>query len=462
MKKPVSIRSYLEQSIIRQSAFGFLAMAIVSISVTFFLGRYKMSTDLHKSALSTAQAFRSRILEGDIKSVESQIHEVLNLQSNEVALILNKDRLRLYKSTSLTPVEIKYCKPIGESCFDGYFGQGQILLPIYFDEEGKHLFGYLFLSKSIQIDWLYVFIIFSIFSLGYIGLLFGLTKITRNSSKKLSQEVTEWALRLKNNPKEKTPLSSAPFSELLPLKDSIEGLTSQIEKFENRASDKAKMLILRGIAHDVLSPIAQVQLYLATLESKLTSHEDLEDLLSEMRTSLKNVSTIASQMKSLNDKILDIEPINLTNVVEEEIEKLRKSNEIRTKSISINFSFNQSEVWTPISQIEVSRILQNLVQNAVHASVPSSEISIELEKQHNTSILSVTDAGCGIPQNLHKKVFEPDFTSKPATGTGLGLFIVKHICEQRDGKIDLISSVDKGTTVKISIPDYVEGKSCAL
>ena len=462
MKKTLSIKRYLENNILRQSAFGFLAMVFVSIAVTFFLGRYKMAADLHKSALSTTQAFRSRILEGDIKSVEAQIHEVLNLKPHEHALILNEDRERLYRSTSLEPIKIDNCKPFGETCFDSYFGQGSILLPIYFDEGNKHLFGYLFLSKSIQIDWFYVLIVFSIFSFGYIVLLYGLIKVARNSSKKLSQEVTEWALRLKTNPKDGAPLSTAPFSELLPLKESIEGLNSQIEKFEDRASEKAKMLILRGVAHDVLSPIAQVQLYLATLEKKLISHKDLEDLLMEMKVSLRKVTMIASQMKSLNEEVMAIEPLNLTNVIEEEIENLKKNNEIKAKAININFLSDQKEVLAPISQIEVSRILQNLVQNAAHASLPNTTISIRVEKHTNKSLISVMDKGCGIPSHLQKKVFEPDFTSKPSTGTGLGLFIVKHICEQRDGFVELQSSLNEGTTVKITIPDNVGGNYRAI
>ena len=61
-----TIKSYLERSILRQSVIGFTAMALISVTATFFLSRYKMATDLQKSATAAAEAFRSRILEGDI------------------------------------------------------------------------------------------------------------------------------------------------------------------------------------------------------------------------------------------------------------------------------------------------------------------------------------------------------------------------------------------------------------
>lgn len=255
-KPVVTIKKYLKRNIVRQSIIGFSAMVVISITVTFFLARYKMATDLQKAATSAAEAFRSRILEGDIKAVENQIHNVLGLRSGEEAFILNQDKEHIYRSTFLVRKPIPSCDNIGFTCFDGYTGPGRIFLPIYFDEQKQNIFGYLYLSKSVQIDWLYVIIVFSVFSLGYIAVLLGLGNVARKSSLRLANDVGEWAERLKNNPKSKSPLDAAPFAELNPLKEAIEGLTSQIEQYESKAEQKAKMLVLRGIAHDLMSPVS--------------------------------------------------------------------------------------------------------------------------------------------------------------------------------------------------------------
>lgn len=264
--KPITtIKAYLERSILKQSVIGFTAMALISVMVTFSLSRYKMATDLQKSAIAATEAFRSRILEGDIKTAEIQIHSVLGLQNSEEALVLDRDKQHIYRSTSATRNTPKPCEAVGFTCFDGYTGPGRIFLPIYFDERKENLFGYLYLSKSVQIDWLYVVMVFLIFSFGYGAVLLGLGRVARTSSKQLAVEVEEWAKRLRLNPKSQDPLSKAPFAELVPLRDALNGLTSQIERFESQASEKAKVLVLRGIAHDLLSPVSQVQLYMATL-----------------------------------------------------------------------------------------------------------------------------------------------------------------------------------------------------
>jgi signal transduction histidine kinase len=457
VKKTPTVKAYLQRNILKQSAFGFVAMVLISVTVSFFLSRYKMATDLQKSATAAAEAFRSRILEGDIKAVENQIHDVLGLGTGEQAFILNREFKHIYKSTGVEQQSISHCEPIGIPCFDSYTGPGQLLLPIYFDSKKENLFGFLYLSKSVQIDWIYVFIVFSIFSIGYVALLFGLTNVTRASSGKLASEVEEWALRLKRNPKDKNPLSEAPFAELSPLKEAIEGLTEQIEVYEDKAGQRAKMLVLRGIAHDLLSPVSQVQLYIATLEKQLHLDPSAEETLAEIKDSLQKVSMVASQVKALNESSDAAENIDLTATTKIEVASLQKSERIADKKIQLDLSLEKDdELLAPLSRAEVARILQNLVENAADASAPGARIQIALSSQGGKSLLSVRDTGHGIPVHLQGRVFEPDFTSKPSTGTGLGLFIVKHICEQKNGSVELSSVPDEGTTVTVSIPSVTE------
>ena len=459
MNQSPSVKTFFKRTILKQSAIGFLAMILISVAVTFFLSRYKMSLDLQKSASAVAEAFRSRILEGDIKAVEKQVHDVLGLGVGEKAYVLNPGFLRIYKSPRVeVPQEENLrspCKPFGETCFSQYFGPGEIFLPIFFDEQKNNIFGYLYVAKSLQFDWLFVILVFAIFAVGYVALLLGLANITKSALGKLATDLEKWALRLKENPKDENPLSEAPFSELGPLKEAIEGLNAQIEEFEGRASRRAKTLLLRGITHDILSPVAQVQYYLATLEKQFPGESAAHELLEEIKSSLKKVSMIASQVKSLNENSGPVPPINLQNTIQNEISFLEKNEDLRTKEITLDFSIHsQTPLLAQVTRIEIGRILQNLVQNAVEASYPRSKITVSLANENGWVTLSVSDSGEGIPAHLQSKIFDPDFTSKPATGTGLGLFVVKHICEQREGFINLDSELHRGTKISVNIPQF--------
>jgi two-component system sensor histidine kinase FlrB len=69
--------------------------------------------------------------------------------------------------------------------------------------------------------------------------------------------------------------------------------------------------------------------------------------------------------------------------------------------------------------------------------------------------LTVTDSGPGIPADVAPRVFEPFFTTK-ATGTGLGLAVVKSIIDSHGGEIGLESPTRGGTTMSIILPFATE------
>lgn len=464
--KTRSVKLYLEKQILKQSLIGFLLMLIISVVITFFLARFKMATDLQDIAASTAKSFRSRILEGDIKASENQISELLQLKPKEEFSILDPNFKRIYRSrtadldlkSSATNQNDKnktnqVCPSMGLTCFNGYFGPASILFPIYFDSEKQNLFGYLFIVRQLQFDWVFVLIVFLIFGSGYMVQLFSLGKITKKSLNQLGQEIELWSLRLSGNPKDRTPLSKAPFSELIPLKEAIEGLNTQIEKFENDASQKAKLMVLRGIAHDILEPVSQMQMGLATLEHYLPDQAVTFEIVKDIEKSVSRVAAIANQVKSLNKVSIDNQVTDLGSEVSEVVRSQSQSKEIINKNCEIQFTNDLSDsVNTQLASVEIQRILQNLIQNAVQASAFDSKICVSLRQEGECSVLTVKDNGCGIPFHLQDKVFEPDFTTKENIGTGLGLSIVKHICEQRGCNIQLESEPHCGTQISIVIP----------
>lgn len=451
--QPLSLRSYLERSLLKQSLVGLILMALVSLVVSFFVAKYKASSDLQGIARSTSKAYRSHILDGDIKNTEMQIHELLQLKSKEQSLVLDKDFNRIYKlDRSLENVLIEKCAAIGEVCFQSLTGPAQITYPIYFDEQAQNLFGYLYISKNVRIDWIFVGIVFSIFAFGYLVLFFSINQITQNELSALASGIEDWAQNLQNNPKNLNLKRAVPFSELLPLQKSIEGLNQKIEQFENEASHKAKLNLLRGIAHDILTPVSQLQMNFAALEMKIENDKDSKAILADISDSLNRTAAIAQQVKQLNSNSEKIEICDLSKMVANELTSLKSIDDVVRKNITITSFLSNDLLFSDLTQAEVSRILLNIVQNAAQASDPFSEIEIFTELKDDTIILQVTDSGCGIPFKLQQLVFEPDFTTKPSTGTGLGLSVVRHIVEQHKGNIILESSEGNGTKIRLELP----------
>ena len=87
-------------------------------------------------------------------------------------------------------------------------------------------------------------------------------------------------------------------------------------------------------------------------------------------------------------------------------------------------------------------------------NVEGGKVIIDVQKDNNNSILSVTDTGIGISAEHHSRIFERFYRvdkshSKDTGGTGLGLSIVKHAVMHHNGRIEVDSAVGKGTRVRV-------------
>jgi signal transduction histidine kinase len=66
--------------------------------------------------------------------------------------------------------------------------------------------------------------------------------------------------------------------------------------------------------------------------------------------------------------------------------------------------------------------------------------------------ISVSDTGCGIPEDQIERLFEPFFSTKGRKGTGLGLAVAWGIAEKHNGRIEVESEVGKGSTFRVLLP----------
>ena len=108
-----------------------------------------------------------------------------------------------------------------------------------------------------------------------------------------------------------------------------------------------------------------------------------------------------------------------------------------------------------MDKIQLSRIVTNLIKNALQAlhGIEKPKINIEVKDDNETIIISVSDNGKGISDDVKGKIFEPKFTTK-TSGMGLGLPMIKNIIEAYEGSISFDSEVGKETLFIVKLPKY--------
>jgi len=100
---------------------------------------------------------------------------------------------------------------------------------------------------------------------------------------------------------------------------------------------------------------------------------------------------------------------------------------------------------------KIHQVLMNLLLNAIEASDESSEISVSLRASDSKAEIVIADRGQGIAAEDLERIFDPFYSTK-ASGTGLGLAVVKAIVENHNGAIKISSRPGSGTQVSVSFP----------
>lgn len=149
--------------------------------------------------------------------------------------------------------------------------------------------------------------------------------------------------------------------------------------------------------------------------------------------------------------------------------RLSSTKEGEVSSLNINEIIEQALYILPLSGVTVNKqlttvpniegqdedlqiLVTNLLQNAKEAMPNGGTITIKTTSNEEHITLTIADTGCGIPEELREKVFEPFFSTHVTKGRGLGLPIVFRIVREHLGTLELKSETGKGTTFLIKLP----------
>ena len=141
-------------------------------------------------------------------------------------------------------------------------------------------------------------------------------------------------------------------------------------------------------------------------------------------------------------------------MIHEITDSVDKASDLSKKLLA--FSRQDTPQYALVRQGMAEHILMNLCKNAFQAMEQSDkkELTVELAEMGTDQFcLRISDTGCGIPEDVQKKIFEPFYTTKGSRqGTGLGLSVVRNIIASVGGKIEVESRQGEGTTFLLMIP----------
>lgn len=207
-------------------------------------------------------------------------------------------------------------------------------------------------------------------------------------------------------------------------------------------------------AHEIRNPLMIVQGFLQLLNNKELDEEAKQYIiysLNELESANNLITSFLQQAKADVPSFKQI--VSLHDFVQELVFTYKKTIDINTVEIYLLSSKDEVNIY--VNQNELKQILLNLLKNATEALNCSKKgiISIEISKQDDYAVLSIQDNGCGMSNDLKKKVFSPFYTTKE-TGSGIGLPVCQKLIKSFGGKIEIESELGNGTTFQLLIPLY--------
>lgn len=221
-------------------------------------------------------------------------------------------------------------------------------------------------------------------------------------------------------------------------------------------------IITAGIAHELNSPLTAIIGDSLLLEQDWGSFtKDQKELLRDIKKCGIRCKDIISTVRSFarKDKF-SFEPVKINDGVEGAL-KLT-SYLIEKNHIKLISRVSLESKMVLASRQHLEQLLVNLLLNARDAVKDSSEPWIEISTGYDagakTVSVSIRDNGCGMYQEEIANIFNAFYTTKSLSeGTGLGLSISQRIAEEHDGRIDVVSVKDQGSTFTLVLPEYQGG-----
>jgi two-component system phosphate regulon sensor histidine kinase PhoR len=148
------------------------------------------------------------------------------------------------------------------------------------------------------------------------------------------------------------------------------------------------------------------------------------------------------------------EPVHLGGLIGECVEIVRPQAE--EEAIPIETDIDPSVSTVPGDRNRLKQVILNLLTNAIKYNQPGGMVRIQLRRDGDEVLASVSDSGKGIPPESLPHIFErfyrvPDQEGRVG-GTGLGLAISKRITEAHQGTLTVESQATKGTTFTVTLP----------
>lgn len=232
---------------------------------------------------------------------------------------------------------------------------------------------------------------------------------------------------------------------------------------EQKKADKLRDDFIATLTHDLRTPLlAAIQTLKFFLDGALGELDDKQKLLlSTMQKSNEDLLGLVNALLEVykydaEKLVLNKTEFNIYELTKQTYDELKPLAD--SKNIDFTIDCINKNLHILADKSELRRVICNLCGNAINYTQEGGKVVITIKNEDRDLIFSVSDNGCGIPQedipNMFQR-FSQGTSKKRSAGTGLGLYLSRQIIESHGGKIWLESVLNKGSEFSFILTDTV-------
>jgi two-component system, OmpR family, sensor histidine kinase KdpD len=224
-----------------------------------------------------------------------------------------------------------------------------------------------------------------------------------------------------------------------------------------RQSEQLRSAVLDGLAHAFKTPLTTIRSSssgLLEMDTLSGAEKRLVALIDQHADHLNDLTTRLLRTAKIDNADLKLkrEQIDLRQLIQSSIEA--SAQELGTHPINLQPRVQRSLVWADRQLLEMA--LFQLLDNAAKYGSPDSSITIDVQEEQAETLISIRNEGSFIPPHEREKIFKRFYRSpgsdRRASGTGIGLSVVKRITEAHQGRTWVNSGEHTGTTFFLTLP----------
>lgn len=232
--------------------------------------------------------------------------------------------------------------------------------------------------------------------------------------------------------------------------------TAQLQAANVRLTelDRLKTLFIQDMSHELRTPLSILNTSVYLLEKKPERSAEYLQKLKDQIAKLTELANSTLDLSRLEQTDVAFEPVSLNSIIEDTVVSLQPRAE--AAGLLFNLNLDSSVGMVEGERNQLKQVVTQLVTNAINYT-PSGSIEISTSANAERACLAVRDTGRGITAEDIPHLFERFYRGKGVgsstiSGSGLGLAIVKSIVDLHRGSIEVESTIDVGTTVRVWLP----------